>query len=67
MPRVTVSLDADLVLEVMVLAGVRDARDAVEVVLRDYLTRGHRTEAVTGNAPDARRNAEVNRRGAQGE
>jgi Arc/MetJ family transcription regulator len=52
---VRVSLPADLVLDVMVLTGTRSAQDAVEVVLRDYLQRRQRTEAVTGEAGEARR------------
>jgi hypothetical protein len=45
---VTVSLDAELVVEVMVLSGIRNAQDAIEVVVRDYVEKSHRTEAVTG-------------------
>ncbi|WP_030946892.1 type II toxin-antitoxin system VapB family antitoxin [Streptomyces sp. NRRL S-646] len=45
MAMVTVSLDAELVVEVMVLAGVGSPQDAVELVVRDYIERGHRTEA----------------------
>ncbi|MFI6103044.1 type II toxin-antitoxin system VapB family antitoxin [Streptomyces sp. NPDC093595] len=45
MARVTVTLDAELVVEVMVLAGVGSPQDAVELVVRDYIARGHRTEA----------------------
>ncbi|MGW0133186.1 type II toxin-antitoxin system VapB family antitoxin [Streptomyces sp. NPDC003299] len=45
MAKVTVSLDAELVVEVMVLAGVGSPQDAVELVVRDYIARGHRTEA----------------------
>ncbi|KUH40522.1 MULTISPECIES: type II toxin-antitoxin system VapB family antitoxin [Streptomyces] len=44
MAKVTVSLDAELVVEVMVLAGVGSPQDAVELVVRDYIQRGHRTE-----------------------
>ncbi len=51
---VKVSLPADLVLDVMVLSGIRSAQDAVEAVLRDYLQHAHRTEAVTGRAAEAR-------------
>jgi Arc/MetJ family transcription regulator len=51
---VKVSLPADLVLDVMVLSGIRSAQDAVEAVLRDYLQHGRRTEAVTGRAVEAR-------------
>lgn len=46
---VTVNLDAELVVEVMVLSGIRNAQDAIEVVVRDYVEKGHRTEAVTGD------------------
>ncbi|BCM70624.1 MULTISPECIES: type II toxin-antitoxin system VapB family antitoxin [Streptomyces] len=45
MAKVTVSLDAQLVVEVMVLAGVGSPQDAVELVVRDYIERGHRAEA----------------------
>lgn len=45
--EVNISLDAELVVEVMVLAGVGSPQDAIEVVVRDYIARGHRTEART--------------------
>ncbi|MDQ0846233.1 Arc/MetJ family transcription regulator [Streptomyces sp. V1I6] len=45
MAKVTITLDAELVVEVMVLAGVGSPQDAVELVVRDYIERGHRTEA----------------------
>ncbi|WP_149184626.1 type II toxin-antitoxin system VapB family antitoxin [Streptomyces sp. TRM49041] len=45
MAKVTIGLDAELVVEVMVLAGVGNPQDAVELVVRDYIQRGHRTEA----------------------
>ncbi len=61
MPKVSVSLDASLVVEVMVLSGVRNAQDAVELVVRDYIARGQRTEAVTGTAAADRRDAELRR------
>jgi|tagenome__1003787_1003787.scaffolds.fasta_scaffold20774150_2 Arc/MetJ family transcription regulator len=54
MATVKVALPADLVLDVMVLADIRSAQDAVEAVLRDYVQRGRRTEAVTGNAAEGR-------------
>ncbi len=54
MARITVSLPADVVLDVMVLADVHNAQDAVETVLRDYLARGRRTEALTGQPPPDR-------------
>ncbi|GAA3164906.1 type II toxin-antitoxin system VapB family antitoxin [Streptomyces virens] len=47
MAKVNVSLDAELVVEVMVLAGAGSPQDAVEAVVRDYIARGHRTEART--------------------
>ncbi|MEU2022198.1 DUF2191 domain-containing protein [Streptomyces sp. NPDC016469] len=45
MAKVAVGIDAELVVEVMVLAGVGNPQDAVELVVRDYIARGHRTEA----------------------
>ncbi|MER5892976.1 DUF2191 domain-containing protein [Streptomyces sp. NPDC001876] len=47
MAKVSISLDAELVVEVMVLAGVGSPQDAVEAVVRDYIARGHRTESRT--------------------
>jgi Arc/MetJ family transcription regulator len=47
MARIDIALDAELVVEVMVLAGVNTPQDAVEAVLRDYIARGHRTEERT--------------------
>ncbi|MFE9837376.1 hypothetical protein ACFYP4_19940 [Streptomyces sp. NPDC005551] len=55
MAKVTISLDSDLAIEVMLLAGTRSPQDAVELIVRDYLARGHRTEARTGNAADQER------------
>ncbi len=66
MRTVSVSLPADLVLDVMVLADVRNAQDAVEVVLRDYVRRGRRTEAVTGEPPPSRDRRPDPRRDQQG-
>ncbi|MEU2183138.1 type II toxin-antitoxin system VapB family antitoxin [Streptomyces thermolilacinus] len=45
MAKVNIALDAELVVEVMVLSGVGNPQDAVELVVRDYIQRGHRTEA----------------------
>ena len=59
MPKINISLDADLVIEVMLLSGLRNAQDAVEVVVRDYIAHGNRTEAVTGEAADPRRASEL--------
>lgn len=47
MAKVSISLDAELVVEVMVLAGVGSPQDAIEAIVRDYIARGHRTEART--------------------
>ncbi|MDG9726923.1 MULTISPECIES: type II toxin-antitoxin system VapB family antitoxin [unclassified Streptomyces] len=47
MAQVSISLDAELVVEVMVLAGIGTPQDAVEAVVRDYIARGHRTETRT--------------------
>ena len=55
MPKVTISLDADLAIDVMMLSGTTSPQDAVELIVRDYLARGRRTEARTAGAPDAER------------
>ncbi|AUY48733.1 hypothetical protein [Streptomyces sp. CB01881] len=54
MAQVTVTLDANLAIDVMMLAGTRSPQDAVELVLRDYLARGRRTGSRTGDAVDGR-------------
>lgn len=59
MAKVTVSLDAELVVEAMVLAGVGSPQDAVELVLRDYIERGHRTEARAAVRDEALREVEA--------
>ncbi|WP_175410478.1 type II toxin-antitoxin system VapB family antitoxin [Streptomyces sp. TRM64462] len=60
MAKVNVGLDAELVVEVMVLAGVGNPQDAVELVLRDYIARGHRTESrATSPADDSHRTREI--------
>lgn len=53
--KVSVSLDVELVVEVMVLAGVGNPQDAVELVVRDYIARGHRTETRVAERDDALR------------
>jgi len=58
MAKVTISLDSDLAIEVMLLAGTRSPQDAVELIVRDYLARGHRNEARAGNAADQERLAD---------
>ncbi|MEV6209982.1 hypothetical protein [Kitasatospora sp. NPDC051914] len=59
--KVTVTLDADLAIEVMLAAGAGNPQDAVELVVRDYLARSRRTEARTGDAADAERTARPHR------
>jgi hypothetical protein len=36
----------------MLLAGTRSPQDAVELIVRDYLAKGRRTEARTADASD---------------
>ncbi|MFJ1757137.1 hypothetical protein [Kitasatospora sp. NPDC088134] len=56
MAKLTISLDADLALEVMMRVGASSPQDAVELIVRDYLaTRAgtgdpHRGERFTGPA-----------------
>ncbi|MGV9407331.1 DUF2191 domain-containing protein [Streptomyces sp. NPDC003667] len=59
MAKVTVTLDARLVVEVMVLAGVGSPQDAVELVVRDYIERGHRTEARVAEREEALRDVDA--------
>ncbi|MER5874262.1 type II toxin-antitoxin system VapB family antitoxin [Streptomyces sp. NPDC002044] len=59
MAKVNISLDAELVVEVMVLAGVGSPQDAVEAVVRDYIARGHRTEARVQRQDEPRRIADT--------
>ncbi|MGW1296388.1 DUF2191 domain-containing protein [Streptomyces sp. NPDC002533] len=66
MAKVTVSLDAELVVEVMVLAGVGNPQDAVELVVRDYIARGHRTEAVVAEREETAREVEIKPEAQQG-
>ncbi|MDG9702310.1 type II toxin-antitoxin system VapB family antitoxin [Streptomyces sp. DH37] len=48
MAKTEIALDTELVVEVMVLSGIGNPRDAIEAVVRDYVARGHRTETRTG-------------------
>ncbi len=57
--KVSISLDAELVVEVMVLAGIGSPQDAVEAIVRDYIARGHRTEARTGLREQGLREVDV--------
>ncbi|MET8975289.1 type II toxin-antitoxin system VapB family antitoxin [Streptomyces sp. NPDC004539] len=66
MAKVSVSLDAELVVEAMVLAGVGTPQDAVELVLRDYIQRGHRTEARVAERDEALREIDVRPNTEQG-
>ncbi|WP_340374818.1 DUF2191 domain-containing protein [Streptomyces sp. SS7] len=66
MAKVTVSLDAQLVVEVMVLSGVGNPQDAVELVVRDYIERGHRTEARVAARDEALREADGEPRTPEG-
>ncbi|WP_406395658.1 DUF2191 domain-containing protein [Streptomyces sp. NBC_00887] len=66
MAKVSISLDAELVVEVMVLAGVGSPQDAVEAVVRDYIARGHRTESRTELRDQSLREVEVKPQDPQG-
>ncbi|MFI7235182.1 DUF2191 domain-containing protein [Streptomyces cyaneofuscatus] len=66
MAKVSVSLDAELVVEVMVLAGVGSPQDAVELVVRDYIARGHRTEARVAEREESARDVEIEPQAQQG-
>jgi Arc/MetJ family transcription regulator len=66
MAKVNVSLDAELVVETMVLTGVGNPQDAVELVVRDYIERGHRTEARTATRDEALRAVDAEPRDTQG-
>lgn len=66
MAKVNISLDAELVVEVMVLAGVGSPQDAVEAVVRDYIARGHRTEARVQSQDEPQRDADSQPQPPQG-
>ncbi|MET7364529.1 type II toxin-antitoxin system VapB family antitoxin [Streptomyces sp. NPDC005566] len=66
MAKVNISLDAELVVEVMVLAGVGSPQDAIEAVVRDYIARGHRTESRTELREQSLRDVEVKPQDPQG-
>lgn len=55
MAKVTISLDSDLAIEVMLLSGTSSPQDAVELIVLDYLATRSRTEARTGEAADQHR------------
>ncbi|WP_282693474.1 type II toxin-antitoxin system VapB family antitoxin [Streptomyces sp. CC208A] len=59
MAKVNIALDAELVVEVMVLTGVGSPQDAVETVVRDYIARGHRTEARTASRDEGHRTGDM--------
>ena len=66
MAKINISLDAELVVEVMVLAGIGSPQDAVEAVVRDYIARGHRTETRTGSTDLGLREADAKPQEPQG-
>ncbi|GGQ93892.1 DUF2191 domain-containing protein [Streptomyces althioticus] len=66
MAKVSISLDAELVVEVMVLAGIGSPQDAIEAIVRDYVARGHRTEARTGLREQELREVDVKPREPEG-
>ncbi|WP_327319000.1 type II toxin-antitoxin system VapB family antitoxin [Streptomyces sp. NBC_01235] len=66
MAKVALSLDAELVVEVMVLTGVGNPQDAVELVVRDYIERGHRTEARTAVRDEVLREVDSKPRDVEG-
>ncbi|MFF0298605.1 hypothetical protein ACFYST_34250 [Kitasatospora sp. NPDC004614] len=55
MAKVTITLDADLALEAMMRLGVSSPQDAVELLVRDYLSIGRHTQARTGGSRDGER------------
>ncbi|MGW9439840.1 type II toxin-antitoxin system VapB family antitoxin [Streptomyces sp. NPDC055607] len=59
MAKVNIALDAELVVEVMVLGGINNPQDAVEAVVRDCIARGHRTEARTAGRDEPVRTGEI--------
>ncbi|MFI6448699.1 hypothetical protein [Kitasatospora sp. NPDC050543] len=58
MAQVTVTLDANLAIDVMLLSGTASPQDAIELIVRDYLARGRRTESRTTEAADGQRLAQ---------
>lgn len=64
--KVNISLDAELVVEVMVLAGIGSPQDAIEAIVRDYIARGHRTEARTELKDQSLRELDVKPQEPQG-
>jgi Arc/MetJ family transcription regulator len=64
--KVNISLDAELVAEVMVLSGIGPPQDAIEAIVRDYIARGHRTEARTELKDQSLRELDVKPQEPQG-
>ncbi|MCX4529059.1 MULTISPECIES: DUF2191 domain-containing protein [unclassified Streptomyces] len=50
----------------MVLAGIGSPQDAVEAVVRDYIARGHRTEARVQTQDEPRRDPDTLQQPPQG-
>ncbi|MFH9348608.1 hypothetical protein [Kitasatospora sp. NPDC017646] len=65
MAQVTITLDANLAIDAMLLSGTENPQDAIELVVRDYLARGRRTESRTGDAADGRREVPTDRPNVQ--
>ncbi|MEU6364257.1 DUF2191 domain-containing protein [Streptomyces sp. NPDC046931] len=66
MAKVNISLDAELAVEAMVLAGIGSPQDAIEAIVRDYIARGHRTEARTELKDQGLRELDVKAQDPQG-
>jgi Arc/MetJ family transcription regulator len=64
--KVSIGLDAELVVEVMVLSGIGSPQDAVEAIVRDYIARGHRTEARTELRDQSLREVDIKPQEPQG-
>jgi Arc/MetJ family transcription regulator len=64
--KVNVTIDAELAVEVMVLAGVGSPQDAVELAVRDFVARGHRTETRTGSTEESLRDVDAKPQEPQG-
>jgi len=53
--KISISLDSDLAIDVMMLVGTSNPQDAVEAIVRDYLAATRRTEALTNDSGDHER------------
>lgn len=66
MAEVNVTIAADLAVEAMVLSGAGSPQEAVELAVRDFVARGHRTEARTGRAEQHLRDVDAKPQDPQG-